>query len=344
MSRRRCCCGGKQPCIGSDCCSCESDVGSISPGPYTLDLKTVTTDLWTFGEPKRDYQTCLNGCGLGATNSYPQYELKCVEYNGGPLLLAAGISNGCGICDASVEGQWHRTTKITASTIFNATWANCTSVNWSDIPAVVDVVGAEGHESTPGVIRLNRPYAETPGVRDPATVSFNIRFCRTHPCITWVPDEYSSAEPMCSDCSGAWDIIQVFYVIRDRSGPIDYPSSVGTSSECETASYTPSQFFDTWFATVWYVRKPICVESGGRDIKGDYKFACAIVFLPTTASWWLPCFDVNACIPQDNTGLDLLFQELNCGRYPPNFCYGKAVKLCERIGYGYEFPEFVSLT
>lgn len=343
MSRRRCCCGGKQPCIGSDCCNCGFDATSVSPGPYTLDLKTVTTDLWTFGEPKLDSQICQAGCGPGSSYTFPQYTLKCVEYGGGPLLVASG-NNGCSTCDASVEGQWHRTTKITASTIFTATWATCSTVNWSDIPTVVDVVGAEGHESNAGVIRLYRPYSENSSNRDPATVSFNIQFCRTHPCLTWVPDEYSSSEPMCSECSGAWDIIQVFYRIRDRSGPIDYPGSAGTSFECDNVYYTPSQFFDTWSATVWYVRKPICTESGGRNIKGDYKFACAIVFLPPTASWWLPCFDVNYCIPQDNTALDLQFDYWNCGRWTPNFCYGKAFKMCERIGYGYEFPEFVSLT
>jgi hypothetical protein len=199
--------------------------------------------------------------------------------------------------------------------------------------------GFTGAANAAANLCYQHPYL-TVDAPDAVTIGASFRPCQPHPCNTWVPDEYSGSEPMCTDCSGAWDIITVAYVVRNEQ--LLKGHSFIFAPYCSEEGIGGCYTYDRWTALVYYVRKPVCVEEGARAILGQYTFAGAILNIPGTQVWWEPTIN--------NPG----FWGYLGRRYEPanqcvwDFpydapCYGRNVKLCEPIGYGWEFPEYVTV-
>jgi hypothetical protein len=179
---------------------------------------------------------------------------------------------------------------------------------------------------------------------DAVTVGASFRPCRPHPTNTWLPDEWSGLERMCTDCSGAWDVITVAYVIRNKQTINQHGSAPPNDPECVPDGFPNCFTYDRWTALVYYVRKPVCVEEGPRSILGQYTFAGAILYIPGTQVWWesegITRFWNYAGVHYETEG-----QAAGClWDFPYDApCDGRNVKLCERIGYGWEFPEYVTV-
>jgi hypothetical protein len=146
---------------------------------------------------------------------------------------------------------------------------------------------------------------------------------------------------MCTDCSGAWDVITVTYsIVNEHLLPQHYALF---SPWCYPDGAFGCYTHDNWTALVRYVRKPVCVESGNRSIAGQYVFACATLYIPGTQVWYEPAvnqpgfwnYQGHRYEPANECLWDFPFDDP---------CYGRLVKLCERIGYGWEFPAYVTIT
>ena len=352
MSRRRCCCGLSQPCIGSDCCATSGENCGIDTADYVVDLGTVVCKCWTYGFVVTEWDgICPTQCDeIGSPLEDIQSPLwefyvdKCAagEFEQHQVWTCSTPSAPCIVLGADIPFSWPQGT-ITASfgmDLIANPILDCSVGFAAPSPTVpFTYTGFTGAANAAANLCYQHPYL-TVDAPDAVTVGASFRPCQPHPCNTWVPDEFSGSEPMCTDCSGAWDIITVAYVVRNEQ--LLKAHSFTFDPYCSEEGVGGCYTYDRWTALVYYVRKPVCVEEGARAILGQYTFACAILNIPGTQVWWEPTIN--------NPG----FWGYLGRRYEPanqcvwdfpydDPCMGRNVKLCERIGYGWEFPEYVTV-
>ena len=354
--RRVCCCGGKAPCIGESCCQSEGYGCGIEYRTYHVDLGTVRCDCWTvgfvtpswpgicsivcvFGTEPQEYPSPLwawtvDKCAAG---EFEQHSVWTCDMSGVTCPLMLGGSNPFG---------WERGT-ITAA--FDMVWngtIDCSIGYTEPFPngsfTFTNFTGAANANAN---LCYNHPYGSVTQV-EPVNVGASVRPCMDHPCLTWFPyGEFGSAEPFCSDCTGKWDVVTVVYSIANEVQLITHGSAGACNENGAGACWT----YDVWTALVRYVRKPVCTEAPeGRSLAGQYVFACAELFIPQTQLWYEPDFyglgfwngRTQEMDYDPGQGYPGCGWEIQTGA----FCFGGKFKLCERIGYGWEFPEYVTIT
>lgn len=356
MTRRRCCCEGAA-CVGSSCCSCEADIVNIAPGPYVLNLGTVESRAWTWGFVSYDRDLECS-CTEGGTYSSPCWNFrvdKCAPGEFDSYTFQTVDNTTTGSCDACAYDNPYRFNLGTVTAVFPLQMGpeyaiGCKHPAQFTMPSgshtTLTWTGFLGHTqvsptmfSVPGQLDLST---------DPVSVGASFAVCKPHPCNTWIPNEYFGSEPMCTDCSDNWDIVTVAYVIRDRATVTVKQCLGGGLPDCAYTADADVDLVERWTALVRYVRKPVCVESGGRDIRGQYAFACAEIQLPLSNIWFVcGCpFPPNVWDYWYGQGrhMEVAPSGTCVQALPDPPCYPAKLKLCNRIGFGFTFPEFVTIT
>lgn len=396
MSVRACCCSGS-PCTGNNCCTAslgDGNCGVVAKANYTVNIGTVTCDCWTWGEYTVDapgWRYCAQpGNPCNQINDCPQQFLlvkdqceagdffqhniwlcnsgnDCADNTFGddtwtwpkgsvtaafPMNLVAGALDPSGQCCIVLPHE--------SGTI---TYTNFTGATNSSAPNAVICFPspANGPLDPP-------PYTPTPPFQYPVWVQAGFCACRDHPCIEWQPNDFM-VEPMCTPCTGKWDVVTVAYFIRNEHDLNQHYCFSGCTPPGNSC-YDPPVFgcwtWDTWTALVRYVRQPVCTEEGGREITGTYTFACAEVFMPTTRLYYQPGGSFGEITEMAGQGRALAYfnttpPDANCGN-PLNRCLwdfpfprtcpgdffvsGNKAKICapDTKGYGWSFPPTITIT
>lgn len=350
--RRVCCCGGETPCIGSDCCISEGTGCGIEARAYTVDLGTVTCKCWTFGFVVTEWDG-ICPCDLDGPGPLEPFDAqaflweffvdKCAagEFEQHYVWTCEPSLGTCVFIGADDVFSWPQGTITSTFVMDLATYPLDCDIGYAEPSPLLPFTytGFTGGANAIANQCYEHPYLRTPNAA-PVTAGASFKPCKAHPCNTWQPDEWSGSEPMCSDCSGAWDVVTVAYVVTNEHLLPSHGVAGACSEEGTGGCYT----WDEWTALVRYVRKPVCVESGNRSIAGQYAFACATLYIPGTQVWYAPGSPGGVSFW---SYMGRRYEEGNqcIWDFPYDApCYGRLVKLCERIGYGWEFPAFVTIT
>lgn len=382
----RCCCNGS-PCVGNNCCvetRSEENCG-VAKATYTVNIGTAYCDCWTWGEYVVDgpgWRWCASGpppfdCPDDYTeiNDCPsQFLLKKEQCEAGQFqqhnVYTCAQSGDCADFNRG-DATWNWPTgSVTAAfplplvggTLLDPT-GNCCIV-MPDASGTITYTGFTGAANAAAgtvcypypALDPDDPATMTPPFAGAVLVQASFCACVDHPCIEWSPTEFLT-EPMCTPCSGKWDVVTVAYFIRNEHQiQRYYNSSTGLCQDATNECWT----YDTWTALVRYVRSPSCEESP-RDIAGTYTFACAELFLPTTSVFYGPSDPFGDVRHQGGRGRRLAFnpglggdcdQSLCVWDNPEPICptqffvTGNMAKICapDTKGYGWSFPATITIT
>lgn len=378
----RCCCAGT-PCTGDNCCTaCDGENCCVVADQYVVNIGTAYCDCWTWGEYTVDapgWRYCpteADPCNQ-SDDCEPQVLLVKGQCEAGEFeqhnAWRCEISGDCPTTNRG-DDTWHWPKGMITAAFPMDLAANpidpsgqcCTA-----LPSETATVTFTSFTGAPNAAALNAvvcyPFpGAAPDGAAAVTVSAGFCACRDHPCIEWSPTEFVT-EAMCSPCSGKWDVLTVLYVVRNEHEVKQYYCFTGGAPG--TSCCDPPQFgcwtWDEWTALVRYVRKPVCTESGEREIVGTYTFACAELYLPRTSLFIQPggAFGTIGELAGQGRRLEYVNQTPpgTCGN-PLSFCTwafpyepicpgdffpsGSMAKICAPAtsGYGWSFPPTVTIT